>query len=153
PAGRYQMKVRQPGFAVYVREVVQVPGAQDVVLSLGQIAETITVSGKGFGSPPRLEQRRIRVGGNVQAAKMLSATRPVYPPAAQAGGLQGRVLLQAVITTAGSISGLSVLSSPDQSLTDAAMDAVRQWQYEPTLLNGQPVEVITTIAVNFRLDQ
>ena len=60
---------------------------------------------------------------------------------------------QTFIRTDGGIVGLTVLSTPDPTLADAAVDAVRQWRYQPTLLNGQPVEVVTTISVNFRLDQ
>jgi protein TonB len=130
---------------------VQIPATLDIVLPLGQISESMTVSGKNAAAAPIPAPRRIRVGGNVQAAKLLEAPRPIYPPAAEAAGMQGTVSLHAVVTLSGGISGLAVLSSPDPSLANAAMDAVRQWRYEPTLLNGEPVEVVTTIAVNFRL--
>ena len=60
--------------------------------------------------------------------------------------------MQAVVRMDGGIGGLSVISSPDPELAEAAKESVSQWRYQPTLLNGQPVEVITTISVNFRLD-
>jgi protein TonB len=63
------------------------------------------------------------------------------------------VLLQAIILTNGSVGGVSALSSPDPELAQAAIETVKQWRYQPTLLNGQPVELITTISVSFRLDQ
>jgi TonB family protein len=151
--GRYQVKVTHPGFAIYLRESVMVPAVLDVVLSLGQIAESVTVSGKRTQSAPVLAPRRVRVGGNVQAARLLEAPRPAYPPRAESAGIQGKVLLQAVIRIDGAIGGLTVLSSPDPELAAAAMESVRQWRYQPTLLNGQPVEIITTISVSFRLDQ
>jgi protein TonB len=93
------------------------------------------------------------VGGNVQAARLLDGPRPAYPPQAEAAGIQGRVLLQAIIRTDGATMGLKVLSTPSPELAAAAVESVSQWRYQPTLLNGQPVEVITTISVNFRLDQ
>jgi TonB family protein len=152
PAGRYQLMVSSPGFAVYARKAVVVPGTLDVVLSLGSITETMTLSGKGPAVAPLLSPRRIKVGGNVQAANQLQAPKPIYPASAESAGIQGTVLLRAIVSTDGSIMGLTVLSSPDPLLADAAMEAVRQWRYQPTLLNGQPVEVVTTISVNFRLE-
>jgi protein TonB len=95
----------------------------------------------------------IRVGGNVQATKLVHQTKPVYPAGAQAAGIEGTVLLKAVISIQGNLLGLVVLNtSVDPELAQAAMDAAKQWQYEPTLLNGVPVEVVTTITVNFRLE-
>jgi protein TonB len=94
------------------------------------------------------------VGGNVQATKLVSTTKPAYPPGAEVAGIEGTVLLRAVISTGGDLLGLSVMNqSVDAELASAAMDAVKQWHYEPTLLNGLPVEVVTTIAVTFRLER
>jgi TonB family protein len=152
PAGRYQLMVSSPGFAVYARKAIAAPGTLDVVLTVGSITESITVSGKGPQAGPTSETRRIRVGGNVQAAKLLQQVKPIYPAFAESAGIAGTVLLRAVISVDGGIMGLTLLSSPDPALADAAMDAARQWRYQPTLLNGQPVEVVTTISVNFRLE-
>ena len=100
------------------------------------------------GSAPQ----RIRVGGNVQAAMLLQKPAPVYPPDAKAAGIQGKVQLSAVIGPDGHMQELTVLEG-DATLAKAAQDAVWQWVYKPTLLNGNPVSVQTTIDVNFTLAQ
>jgi TonB family protein len=96
--------------------------------------------------------RRIRVGGTVQRSKLLVKVTPVYPPEAKAQGIQGLVRLEAIIGKDGKIENLQVVSG-DPTLAASALDAVRQWQYQTTLLNGDPVEVITQIDVNFTLTQ
>jgi TonB family protein len=92
----------------------------------------------------------IRVGGNAQQAKLIRQVRPVYPPEAKAAGIQGLVRMNAVIAREGEVKSLELLSGPAE-LAPAAMYAVQQWVYEPTRLNGEPVEVITQIDVNFTL--
>jgi TonB family protein len=92
----------------------------------------------------------IRVGGAVQQAKLISQPRPVYPPDAKVAHIQGAVHLEAVIAADGKVKRLEVLSGHPM-LVAAALEAVQQWVYEPTLLNGAPVEVITGIDVNFAL--
>ena len=76
---------------------------------------------------------------------------PVYPPMAKAAGVQGSVVLHAVISKEGDVVQLTVVSGPPM-LTTSALDAVRQWKYKPYLLNGQPTAVDTTITVNYSLD-
>lgn len=93
----------------------------------------------------------IRVGSGVQAANLMFGPKPVYPALAKAARVQGTIRLQATIATDGSIKNLKLISGPPL-LVNAAMDAVRRWQYRPTLLNGSPVEVITDIEVNFTLN-
>jgi TonB family protein len=93
---------------------------------------------------------RIRVGGNVARAKLNKMVDPVYPSAAKAAGVSGTVILHAVISKDGTVQQVEVISGPPL-LLESAMDAVKQWRYEPTLLNGQPVEVDTTISVAYRL--
>lgn len=93
---------------------------------------------------------RIRVGGNVQQAKLLAPVHPVYPPEAKAQGIEGIVRLQATLDKNGRVADLKVLSG-DPVLAAAALEAVRQWHYQTTLLNGDPVEVVTDIQVNFTL--
>jgi TonB family protein len=153
PAGRYMLMVSAPGFALYARKNIAIRGTLDVVLSVGSMTESVTVTGKGPLAAPAQSPRRVPVGGNIQAAKALRAPKPIYPASAESAGIQGTVLLRAIVSTDGVIIGLTVLSSPDPLLADAAMESVRQWRYMPTLLNGQPVEVVTTISMNFRLDQ
>ncbi len=94
----------------------------------------------------------IRVGGNVQQSKLTSQVRPAYPPMAKEARIQGVVHLFAVIGKDGGVKSLTVISG-HPLLVQAAMEAVRQWTYETTLLNGAPVEVATQIDVNFTLSQ
>jgi len=98
---------------------------------------------------PRPPQR-IKEGGNVQQANLVKQVKPPYPPLARQARIQGTVILEAVINRQGSVDQLRVVSG-HPLLVQSAMDAVRQWKYRPTLLNGEPVEVVTTITVNFNL--
>jgi len=156
PAGSYTLEIRQPGFAQFQKTIVLPDGSQtNITLGIGQVAEQVEVVGKAPRPPAtNVTPRRIRVGGMVQATKLVRMTKPVYPPGAEAAGIEGTVMLRAVISTSGDLLGLSVLNeSMDGELAAAAMDAVKQWHYQPTLLNGEPVEVVTTIAVTFRLER
>jgi protein TonB len=104
-------------------------------------------------APPRgVPATPIRVGGNVQQARLIHHVKPVYPPLAIPARVQGMVRLEALISKDGTIQNLHVLSG-HPLLIPSAMDAVRQWRYQPTLLNGEPVEVVTTIDVVFILVQ
>jgi len=94
--------------------------------------------------------QRIMVGGQVQEANLIRKVAPVYPPLAQSARIQGHVVLEAVIGKDGSVQELKVVSGHPM-LAPAAMEAARQWQYKPTLLNGNPVEVTTQIDINFTL--
>jgi protein TonB len=96
--------------------------------------------------------QRIRVGGNVQAANLIRKVTPQYPPLAKQARVQGTVRFQAIIGKDGTIQNLQVISG-HPLLVPAATDAVKQWLYRPTLLNGEPVEVVTQIDVNFTLSQ
>ena len=102
--------------------------------------------------PPPKSTAPVRVGGNVIAANLIRQVKPVYPPLAKAARVQGTVKFQASIGKDGTIQNLQMLSGPPL-LVQAAMQAVQQWVYKPTLLNGEAVEVITTIDVNFTLNQ
>jgi protein TonB len=106
--------------------------------------------------PPPVKQaaavQRIRVGGNVQQAKLVRQPKPAYPPLAKQARIQGVVHLQAIISKDGTIQKLEVIGG-HPLLVPAALEAVKQWVYQPTLLNGEPVEVITQIDVNFTLSQ
>jgi protein TonB len=107
--------------------------------------------------PPKKEEKvvvpqRIRVGGNVQAANLINQVRPLYPPLAKQARISGTVELSAVIGKDGHVQDLRVVKG-HPLLVQAALDAVKNWIYKPTLLNGEPVEVSTTIDVNFTLAQ
>jgi protein TonB len=81
---------------------------------------------------------------------MIRQVQPVYPQIAKTAHVSGTVLLHAIISKDGSVQELQYVSGPPL-LMKAAMDAVREWRYQPTLLNGEPVEVETTISVIFSL--
>jgi TonB family protein len=93
---------------------------------------------------------RVRIGGNVQAAKMIHQVQPVYPQIAKTAHVQGTVILHAIVAKDGTILEVQYVSGP-ALLMRSAMEAVRQWRYAPTLLNGEPVEVDTTISIVFTL--
>jgi protein TonB len=103
---------------------------------------------------PRItpKPRMIRLGGQVIAAKGVYQPAPAYPPIALIARLQGTVMLQAIIGRDGTVQDLKVLSGP-ALLVRAAMEAVKTWRYQPTLLDGEPVDVLTEISVNFTLSQ
>jgi periplasmic protein TonB len=100
--------------------------------------------------PPKVVQSRIRQGGNVQQAKLINQIKPNYPPLARQTRISGTVRLHAIIGKDGTVQSLT-LESGHPLLVQAALDAVKQWRYQPTLLNGVPVEVDTTIDVVFSL--
>lgn len=95
---------------------------------------------------------RTRVGGNVQDAMVISRKIPDYPAMARSMRVEGKVVFQAVIGTAGTIQQLQLVSG-HPLLVQASMDAVRQWRYRPTMLNGDPIEVDTVISVSFTLSR
>ena len=101
---------------------------------------------------PRSSSRPIRVGGNVQASKLLERVEPEYPKGAQELGIQGVVLLQVTANEAGEVEKVEVVRG-HPLLAEAAVAAVKQWRYAPTLLNGKPVPVAFTVTVDFGLDR
>lgn len=122
---------------------------------LGGIIGGVPTAGPPPPPPPPAAEApkppsRIRVGGNVQEAKIINRVQPVYPPLAKQARVSGTVRLNAVIAKDGQIQDLQVVSG-HPLLVQAALQAVRQWRYAPTLLNGEPVEVVTVIDVNFTL--
>jgi protein TonB len=100
--------------------------------------------------PPKATQTRIKLGGQVQAAKIVAQPQPLYPALARQARIQGNVVLHAIIDKDGRVGQLEVVSG-HPLLVQAALDAVKQWRYQPTQLNGDPVEVDTTITVSFVL--
>jgi periplasmic protein TonB len=124
-----------------------VPGGQ-----MGGVIGGVIGGMGGAPPPPKPTQSRIRQGGNVQAAKLMNKVQPSYPPLARQTRISGTVRLHAIIGKDGSVQQLEVMSG-HPLLVQAALDAVRQWKYQPTTLNGDPVEVDTTIDVIFSLNQ
>jgi protein TonB len=129
-------------------------------LQTGEVAFNIVQGGGGITSvtmaapatPATPGVKRITIGGNVQQAKLVSQTRPVYPPLAKQARISGVVHLQAIIAKDGTVMDLKVISG-HPLLIPAALDAVKTWVYQTTLLNGDPVEVQTQIDVNFTLSE
>jgi protein TonB len=100
--------------------------------------------------PPPKPTAPIKVGGNVQEALVIARPNPVYPPLARQARIQGNVVLHAIIDKDGKVSELQVISG-HPLLVQSALEAVKNWRYRPTQLNGDPVEVDTTITVSFVL--
>jgi TonB family protein len=94
--------------------------------------------------------KRLRVPGEIEAAKLTSRTQPEYPQIAVMARIQGMVRLQAIVGQDGTIQDLKVLSGPAM-LLKSSLEAVSKWRYQPTMLKGKPVEVETEIDVNYAL--
>lgn len=158
PPGSYQLEARKPGFTIF-RSTVNVQAGSTTQaplnLSVGEVQQEIEITAKApppVLAPVRVPQR-IRVGGMVQATRLIAKVIPVYPQDARQREVEGTVLLHATIDTDGSLSSLAPLNSlVDPELTKSAMDAFSQWRYEQTLLNGEPVQVVTNITVDFKLE-
>jgi TonB family protein len=132
-----------------LRVRINAPGERIAVPSLPVPASRlapVTPESAAPGSVPKT----IRVGGMVASANLISQEKPIYPPIAKAARVQGTVRFDATIGMDGTVQELHVIEGPPL-LVQAAMQSVQKWQYKPTLLNGQPVAVTTTIDVTFTL--
>jgi protein TonB len=130
---------------------IGVSGAGPGGASIDIFADNVRVAPPPPSEPaaaPEAEPTPISVGGAVQAARIISRVVPLYPDLARRTGISGVVRLQAIIAADGTIAELTVLSG-HPFLVRAAVDAVMQWRYRPTVLNGKPVPVNTQIDVNF----
>jgi periplasmic protein TonB len=103
----------------------------------------------GMKAPAR---QPMRISSGVRAPRKLRTAAPVYPPLAIAARVEGRVLVDCVIGADGNVTDVRVVQG-HPLLAEAAAEAVRQWRYEPTLLSGEPVAVIMTVTVDFRLSR
>jgi periplasmic protein TonB len=111
----------------------------------------LMASGPAIPPPPKAAApSRIKQGGQVTAASIITQTRPLYPALARQARIQGNVVLHAIIDKEGKVAQLEVISG-HPLLVQSALDAVKQWRYKPTQLNGDPVEVDTTITVTFTM--
>jgi TonB family protein len=178
PSDDYVLSSRLMGFKE-VEDTVKLAGKpvrHDLTLAVGQLRETVNVvggpsegvaGGVGGGVPggvsggvaggvddhvQRLLQacRPSSVGGNLRAPRKLKDVRPVYPQSAQAAGIEGTVTLAATIGTDGRVGTVDVVKSAHPDLDAAAVDAVRQWLFDPTLLNCSPTEVSMSVSLNFK---
>jgi protein TonB len=123
-------------------------GADDGLLSvIGSVGE----HGPGVSvAPAKTQVGLLRVSSGVSQGMLLTPIRPVYPAIAKAAHVEGVVVVEAVISRMGTIESLRVVSGPEM-LRGAALEAIREARYQPYRLNGEPVEVQTTITVNFRM--
>jgi protein TonB len=151
-----------------IREDVTLPpaGAGDIAGGIPEVAAagaaSVFSAGATIFTPPPSpypskvdvkpkQEKPVLVGGNVQSAKLIKHPAPVYPAIAKTARIQGTVVLQAIIGKDGAVRNLMVVSAASPLLVSSAMDAVKKWLYQPTLLNQEPVEVITEITVIFSL--
>ena len=158
PSGNYMLEFAAPGFALKRMEATVTSGQAarlDASLEMGTVSEMITVRGQ---KPPTVAPRtasapqRIRVGGNVQPVRLLRQTKPQYPADLQQLGIEGTVIIRAVISKDGEVLSPKVVNTVDSRLAQIALDAFRQWRYQPSLLNGEPVETVTTVTIDFTLN-
>jgi TonB family protein len=160
PSGRYALEFGAPGFARAKTQAVLVAGATarvDTHLELGAVTESVVIRGQkpyGVAAPRSAEtQQRIRIGGMVQAVRLIHQTPPLYPPELQQLGVEGTIVMSAIISKDGTVLKPTVRNTADPRLAAAAIAAVKQWVYQPALLNGEPVETVTTITLDFQLGQ
>jgi len=158
--GKYVLSAELPGFRA-LRQELELRNARDwdkaITLQVGTLSETISVRSTRMTAPATAVRPQapapVRVGGNIRVPRKLHDVKPVYPDSMRAAGRDGVVSLDAIIAEDGSVSSVRVISGdvhPDFAV--AAVDAVRQWRFSPTLLNGRPVEVVMTVKVGFSLE-
>jgi protein TonB len=135
------------------RPAVQEAGAVELAPSIGHIAPTGDALGGGLaggGSKPLVPSAPLPVGGDVKQARLLSSTPPLYPVLAKTQHIEGNVRVDALVDENGKISAMKVISGPTL-LHQAAMDAVRQWKYQPATLDGKTVPMHLTVTLQFKL--
>ncbi len=161
PAGNYELQVLKPGFKPYRVPQVALDAGRDFSESLtlepGAITEHVMVVPENSAKPAPVETTsgkpsRLSIGGTIQASKIITKVQPIYPESARSAGVQGTVVLHAIISKDGKPLSLRVMNAQvDPDLARSAVEAVSQWRYTPTLLNGEPIEIETTIDVNYSL--
>ncbi len=128
-------------------------------IGVGMEGGPVGIGGLGIGEgpgpavsvvTPKPQAGPLRISSGLSEGMLLAPIRPTYPPIARAAGVQGTVVVEAVISKAGVIESLHVVSGP-LMLQNAALQAIREARYRPYRLNDVPVEVQTTITVNFRI--
>lgn len=155
--GKYRLSMNSlPGFQSATHDLnLQDPRQWNVNLTfqLGTLQETVTVRDqRPAGAPARADREPLRVGGNIKPPRKLVDVRPVYPQEMRDAGIEGVVSLNAVIDAEGKVASVRLTGSPAHpDLAKAAIEAVKGWQFSPTLLNGEKVEVQMTVSVAFSL--
>jgi len=95
--------------------------------------------------------QRVRVGGNVMSDRLIKKVTPRYPPEAKGFRLDGVVMLMVEINETGDVEKIDIVMPAGAGLDESAVEAVSQWKYKPTLLNGKPIRVVTTVTVNYQV--
>ena len=154
PGERNEAGPALPELSSNAPSVTAIPSAIRLLEPVGRIpAPQVPVKETPAARPPESPAARaLKVGGDLQAGKLVKKVMPVYPAMASSARVQGMVRFAAVIGKDGKIQNLKVLTG-SQMLVQAATEAVKQWVYQPTLLNGEPVEVQTQIDINFNLNK
>ena len=159
--GTYDLTLSLTGFKTARGQVNVLAGRGSSIrfrLELGSLEEGVTINGIASDTQPPPSVARapaadapqlpIRVGGDIQVPKRVRDVKPVYPAAALAAGIGGTVIIEAVISKDGTVSDARVVQGVPE-LDEAALAAVNQWLYKPTMLNGQPVSVLVTATLTF----
>ena len=162
PYGTYLLESSAAGFASFREELAvgATPLQRTVMLQVGALTETITVSGpsgtprarRPFEEPPPRDLTRCVAGpngGTIEQPMKIRDVRPIYPAALYDAGVEGRIVLDARIGTDGAVRDVRVVTGVQADLEAAAIDAVRQWRFTQTLLNCVPIEVSMTVHANF----
>jgi TonB family protein len=183
PADAYRLQATRPAFEKYDEAVTLTGSAvrRDFTLALGTLKETISVKAErgveggvpggvrggvsggvaggtveSYRSSFRKEVQECKAsteGGRVRPPRKIKDVRPVYPDDARSAGIGGTVLLQATITADGTVGDVQVLRSVHPALDNAAVEAVKQWEFDGTLLNCSPTPVVMTVSVDFGIQQ
>ena len=156
PSQSYEVEVRVKGFATKTQVIPIISDlTHEVILDIDSVREEIVVSGAGPRTPPAVSstpRRHVRVGGAVESAKLVAYVAPEYPSSAEQEGVEGTVLLEAVISPEGLPGDIRTLNTLiDSRLAKAAEDAFRQWRYKAVQLNGKPVEALVAVSIVFEL--
>ena len=125
-------------------------GGVEAIVAGGVVGGIVGGLSSVLPPPPPPPPAPVRVGGNIKAPERIKNVDPVYPSIALSARVTGIVILEAVIGLDGKVSEVTILRGA-ALLDDAAINAVRQWEYTPTLLNGVPIRVVMTVTVNFTL--
>ena len=130
------------------------PQASKATASTGAAAASATAAKGAAASaakPPATGDDVLKVGGDVKEPVVVTRVAPVYPEEARKNRVQGRVILEAVVDEKGTVAKVRSLESPDPTLSDAALEAVKKWTYKPATKKGKAVKVLMTVTVTFRL--
>jgi len=157
--GKYVLSATLPGFRA-LKQQFELKNSRDwdraITLQVGELQESIMVQERRVSGPVGAAQpqlpKPIRVGGNIRVPRKTVDVHPVYPKTMRDAGREAVVPIEAIIGADGSVTSVRVLTAqihPDFAI--AAVDAVRQWKFTPTLLNGAPVEVVMNVSIEFRL--